>query len=210
MHKSFPHILFIFAQSVYTYIYMLKEKIIKTAINLFSRYGIKDVSIGQIATATHISKNMLYAIFDNKKELLLECLEYEKERMQKIIEKTEYETQNPMEKMILNLSDMHHYRSSFCPAFFRDLQQDPEMQSLMLSNKDKLHRLYMKYFDQGIKEGYFQPTFEYEPIASLFIEQMGDWNNIQQPYIILTFLRGVCTKKGLGVLDCYAPSNVHQ
>lgn len=187
---------------------MSKEKIIKTAIHLFSRYGIKDVSMSQVAAALQITKKELYVDFANKKDLLLACLEYEKVRMQLIIEKTENDVQNAMEAMIVCWSNMLHYRSSFCPAFFKDIQQDTETQNMMLSAKDKLHDLYMGYFKQGIKEGYFQSAFEYETIASLFIEQLGALNKIQQPHIILTFLRGVCTDKGIEVLDRFVPYKV--
>lgn len=184
---------------------MPREKILKTAINLFARYGIKGVSMNQIATALQMSKKTLYTEFENKEEMLLECLKFEKERMEKVIKKSEEEAQNPLEALIMVMFNMYHYRSSFCPAFFRDVQRYLEAQDRVLSTKAKLHDLYMKYFEQGIEKGYFQPTFEYEAIASLFIEQLGDWDNIQQPYLILTFLRGVCTEKGLEVLGQFTP-----
>lgn len=184
---------------------MPREKILKTAVGLFARYGIKGVSMNQIATALQMSKKTLYAEFGNKEEMLLECLKYERVRMRKLTEKTEEEAQNTLEALILGMSNMFHYRSTFCPSFFRDMQRYPEAQEIVLSTKAQMHDLYMKYFNLGIKEGYFQPAFEYEAIASLFIEQLGDWNNLQQPYIILTFLRGVCTEKGIEVLDHFSP-----
>lgn len=177
-------------------------------MSLFARYGIKGVSMNQIATALQMSKKTLYAEFENKEEMLSECLKYEKVRMQKLIEKNEEEAQNPLEALILGMSTMFHYRSTLCPAFFRDLQRYMEAQDIVLATKAKSHDLYMKYFNQGIEEGYFQSTFEYEAIASLFIEQLGDWNNLQQPYIILTFLRGVCTEKGLEVLNHFTLLNI--
>lgn len=188
--------------------YMSREKILKTAVNLFALYGIKGVSMNQIASALQMSKKTLYAEFDNKEDMLLECLRYEEDRMVKVIRKTEEEAQNSLESLILGMSNMYHYRSSFCPAFFRDIQRYAEAQEMVLSTKIKQHDLYMKYFAEGIKEGYFQPDFEYEVIASLFIEQLGDWDNIQQPYIILTFLRGICTEKGIEVLNSFVPMKV--
>ena len=184
---------------------MPREKILRTAMGLFSRYGIKGVSMNQIATALQMSKKTLYAEFENKEEMLMECLKYEKGRIRRLIEKDEEEAQNSLEALILVMSSMFHYRSTLCPAFFRDVQRYVDAQDAVLSIKDKLHDLYMKYFRNGTEEGFFQSTFEYEAIASLFIEQLGDWNNIQQPYIILTFLRGVCTEKGVEVLDNYSP-----
>ena len=184
---------------------MPREKILKTAVSFFARYGIKGVSMNQIATALQMSKKTLYAEFENKEDMLLECLRYEKLRMEKVIEKTEQEAQNPLEALILGLSNMYHYRSSFCPAFFRDVEKYMEAQDMVQASKIRMHNLYMKYFKQGIEEGYFQPNYEYEAIASLFTEQLGDWDNLQQPYLILTFLRGVCTEKGVEVLNHFTP-----
>jgi len=187
---------------------MLRDKILKTAVSLFARYGIKGVSMNQIASALQMSKKTLYAEFENKEEMLLEGLKFEKERMEMVIKKTEDDAQNSLEALILGMANMYHYRSSFCPAFFRDLQRYIDAQDMVLSSKIRLHDLYMKYFKQGIEEGFFQSSFEYEAIASLFTEHLGDWDNIQQPYIIITFLRGVCTEKGIEVLNHFTPIKV--
>lgn len=184
---------------------MLRNKILKVAIDLFSRYGIKGVSMNQIASALQISKKTLYLEFDNKEDLLIECLNYEEERLKLIFSNTDKEAGNPLERLILNMSNMYHYRSSFCPAFFRDLQRYPDAQDRFIDEKSTLQKLYVKYFREGVEEGYFQGDFEYETIASLFTEQLGDWNNVQQPYIIITFLRGICTEKGLNVLNVFLP-----
>lgn len=184
---------------------MPKDKILRTAIDLFSRYGIKGVSMSQIATILQISKKTLYTEFSNKEELLQECLKYEDERIRKLIRETEKESQNSLEALIFTMSSMFHYRSNFCPAFFRDIERYTGAQETVLSTKDALQQLYMRYFNQGITEGYFQNEFEYEPIASLFITQLGDWNNLKQPYIIFTFLRSVCTPKGIDSLDRFVP-----
>lgn len=184
---------------------MSKEEISKAAVSLFARYGIKGVSMGQIAATLQMSKKTLYAAFDNKEELLQECLRYENERMEKIIRKSVEEAQNPLEALILSMADMYHYRSTFCPAFFRDMQRYTEAQSMLLSTKIRVYDLYMKFFGQGMAEGYFQKGFEYETIASLFVEQLGDWDNVHQSHIMLTFLRGMCTGKGLEALDRFTP-----
>lgn len=188
--------------------YMSREKILRTAVSLFARYGVKGVSMNQIASALQMSKKTLYTEFENKEEMLLECLRHEGKRMEKVIKKTEEEAQNALEALLISMSNMFHYRSSFCPAFFRDVQRYMEANDMVLSTKIKIHDLYMKYFRQGIDEGFFQSCFEYEVIASLFIEQLGDWDNIQQPYIILTFLRGVCTEKGIEVLNHFSPVKI--
>lgn len=51
-----------------------REKIIETALQMFSSRGCKGVTMDDIAQAMHISKRTLYETFANKEELLAECL----------------------------------------------------------------------------------------------------------------------------------------
>ena len=51
---------------------MIKEQIINTAFDLFSQYGIKSVSMDDVAKAAGISKRTLYESFEDKETLLIE------------------------------------------------------------------------------------------------------------------------------------------
>src|SRR5574344_84312 len=55
---------------------MQNEKIIIEASQLFVRYGIKAISMDDIARQVGISKRTLYESFLSKDELLVQCLEY--------------------------------------------------------------------------------------------------------------------------------------
>ena len=46
-----------------------------TAFNLFSQYGIKNVSMDDIAHNMNISKRTIYELFDNKETLLIESMD---------------------------------------------------------------------------------------------------------------------------------------
>ena len=50
---------------------MIKEQIINTAFDLFSQYGIKSVSMDDVAKAAGISKRTLYESFEDKETLLI-------------------------------------------------------------------------------------------------------------------------------------------
>ncbi len=51
-----------------------REKIVETALQMFSSRGCRGVTMDDIAQALHISKRTLYETFANKEELLAECL----------------------------------------------------------------------------------------------------------------------------------------
>ena len=57
----------------------LKIKILDTSLPLFKKLGVKAVKMDDIASILTISKRTLYEIYDNKEQLLFECIKREKE-----------------------------------------------------------------------------------------------------------------------------------
>ncbi|MBP6870503.1 MAG: helix-turn-helix transcriptional regulator [Bacteroidales bacterium] len=51
------------------------ERIILKSIELFTRYGIRLVTMDQIAEEVGMSKRTIYELFKNKDTLVMECLE---------------------------------------------------------------------------------------------------------------------------------------
>ncbi|NDW12153.1 TetR/AcrR family transcriptional regulator [Bacteroides sp. 214] len=188
---------------------MVRERIVQTASSLFAKYGIKSVSMNHIAEVLHISKKTIYIEFYSKEEVLLECFRYEEERIRKIIKKNEEEASNSLEALAMSMSSLYHYNATMCPAFFKDLRRYSVAQDALLVNKAKMHDLLLKYFNRGVVEGYFQSSFMYEPLASLCLELLSSKGNRQQPQVVLTFLRGVCTKKGIEVLNKFTVTDMN-
>ena len=60
---------------------MIKEQIINTAFDLFSQYGIKSVSMDDVAKAAGISKRTLYESFEDKEPLLIEGIDRNSESL---------------------------------------------------------------------------------------------------------------------------------
>ena len=53
---------------------MTKEQVMTTALDMFSQYGIKSVSMDDIARNTGISKRTIYEFFEDKETLLQEAI----------------------------------------------------------------------------------------------------------------------------------------
>ena len=54
----------------------LKERIVQTALVLFGKYGIKSITMDEIASGLGISKRTLYETFKDKESILMECYLY--------------------------------------------------------------------------------------------------------------------------------------
>ncbi len=53
-----------------------KEKIIKEAVKLFTKYGFEDVSVSSIAVEARIGKGTIYTYFKTKDDILEGCTKY--------------------------------------------------------------------------------------------------------------------------------------
>ena len=64
---------------------MTKEQVMTTALDMFSQYGIKSVSMDDIARNTGISKRTIYEFFEDKETLLQEAIKYHNNTMRKYL-----------------------------------------------------------------------------------------------------------------------------
>ncbi len=61
----------------------MKQKLIKTAFNLFASKGFKDVSLDMVASKAGVTKGALYWHFKSKKDLILAACDYYYEQWRK-------------------------------------------------------------------------------------------------------------------------------
>ena len=61
----------------------LRAKILKTAGELFFKFGIRSVSIDDICNELHISKKTFYTVFKQKDELVVELLDAMSQKKEK-------------------------------------------------------------------------------------------------------------------------------
>lgn len=149
-----------------------------TALDLFSQHGIKSVSMDDIARNMGISKRTIYEFFEDKETLLVKGIEYNHKKMKQVLTELEEGPYSVVEEIIL---------------FYEEC---------------------MKLFTRGVKEGVFQKGINFEIVTLLAKEQIkmirptGAFLNhsVSEVYktVLFTFLRGICTEKGLAILDRYA------
>ena len=191
-----------------------KNQIIKTAYDLFSQYGIKNVSMDDIARNVSISKRTLYDYFDDKEELLLQGFTRFYEQLYTKLNKIENEAHSALDTILLFYDELMKNPRWYNPKFYEDIKRYPNVQEVMEDEKKRLSEKCNAYFAQGVKEGEFQPEVNFKIMSLLVKEQMTmmrpsrEFSNhsIREVYntVLLTFLRGICTEKGRKKLERYA------
>lgn len=183
---------------------MSKDSIVITALKIFGRFGIKNVSMSQIASAVHVSKRTLYSYFGSKDELLYACMKYDWENVSEILYIVENQYENAMKTVIMLSDKVYQYRVSYCPAFYKDIVQFDDANLKLKEIYDRIRQRFGEYFNRGVEEGLFQSQRNYEVMSFILVEQMILQSRVNMSHrttIYFTFLRGLCTDEGMRVLD---------
>lgn len=193
---------------------MVKEQIMITALDLFSQYGIKSVSMDDIARNMGISKRTLYEFFEDKETLLVEGMEFQYNKMHLYLEQLEQEPYTVLDLIISFYEEYMKRPRWYNQKFYDDLKRYPKALQKTEKEKTDFSKKCMKLFNRGVKEGVFQASINFEIVTLLTKEQLkmvrpsGAFLNHSAmevfKTILFAFLRGICTTKGLTILDRYA------
>lgn len=185
-----------------------------TALDLFSQHGIKSVSMDDIARNMGISKRTIYEFFEDKETLLVKGIEYNHKKMKQVLIELEEGPYSVVEEIILFYEECMKRPRWYNRKFYDDLKRYPKALELNEKNKAEFSKKCMKLFSRGVKEGVFQKGINFEIVTLLAKEQIkmirptGAFLNhsVSEVYktVLFTFLRGICTEKGLAILDRYA------
>ncbi len=101
----------------------MKERIIKSALNLFWRYGIKSVTMDDIAKDLGISKRTIYQHYSDKEAILALVIQEEIKSQKCEMEKLDQQASNPIEQMMYSSTQMRDTLSNMNPTLLYDLKK---------------------------------------------------------------------------------------
>lgn len=188
----------------------VKERIIQAALSLFWRYGIKSITMDDIAHDQGISKRTIYQHFPDKEAILEHAISHELATQKCEIQKVEEATSNPIDEMLQTSEQMQSYMANMNPVLMYDLKKyypkawqmfaSYKNDFVLNSLKDNLHR--------GIERGYYHKDLNVDILAVLRMEQIElafdptifppknhSMVDIQVQFVH-HYLRGLLTEKG--------------
>ena len=152
----------------------IREKIQKGAEDLFMRYGVRSISMDDIARHLSVSKKTLYQHFADKEDIVTVTCKAHLERHESEFMSIRKTARNAIEELFhlsqcvrKNLQDMN-------PSLLFDLQKyHPKAWSVWLNHKNKFIRESVVHnLKEGIAEGYFRPEMDPEIIAAVRLEMI--------------------------------------
>lgn len=182
---------------------------------LFLQYGIKSLSMDDIARELGISKKTLYHHFKDKKDVVMQVVTHAMEsldcKMSNIIKENSF---NAIDILFFVSKEIAENRKNMNPNINFDLQKYYPDAWLLVSEHRKKHifgKIYLNT-EQGVKEGLYRDDFNIGVIAKLYEEQVNHlflWGrhslDVSFDEILETVfvyhIRGIASQKGLEYLE---------
>jgi len=201
----------------------IRERIIKEAFTLFIKYGIRGVTMDQIACELGISKRTLYENFEDKNTLLINGIEhFRKIKHSEAVDMLK-NCDNVVESLYFIGRHGEEFRKKVNPLFFEDIRKFyPEIHSKITDKSlDKEYPLMETMFRKGITEGVFKKELNSELIAAFWHQVMTIFMNEEmfprERYtqkelllnLIIPYLKGISTDKGQKLIEKYFENEIN-
>lgn len=195
-----------------------RNKIIEKATELFLVMGVKNITMDQIASEAGVSKRTIYELFKDKDDLVIQSLRemiiYNNKQMLGIIAQAQHVIEAIF--MIIKRETMH--RKGYTRIFIEDIRKYySRVNESLYSCKESLKEFSASYtlLEKGIREDIFRKDIQIELVDNFLHELMNlmersDRIKALNPMpedilrsISLPYLRGICTAKGVKLMDQY-------
>ena len=194
-----------------------RDKILASADDLFFRYGIKSVTMDDIAKHLSMSKKTIYQYFKDKDEIVYLITEMHLEKDREETEAMQEESANTIEFLYLLFKCMKESFSKINPSVLFDLKKyHTKAWTLFLEYKKSVFfNSMVSALQRGIEEGNFREDIHPQTLAKLRLEEVQmpfdenifprDEYGFQETHFQLFdhFVHGIVTEQGLKLLNNY-------
>jgi AcrR family transcriptional regulator len=194
-----------------------KEKIRKAAEGLFTKYGIRSISMDEIARHLSVSKKTLYQHFADKDELVTLVIQGHMQEMKGFYEELTEKSSNAIDELHQISLCLKRDMEDMNPSLLFDIQKfHPKAWNVWADHKhDFIHKSIVRNIEQGIKEGNFRPEINAHVLAKLRLANIENsfddrifprdkFSIVEvQTQFFEHFVYGLCTDKGRKLYQKY-------
>ena len=200
----------------------IKNKILAGASELFMRYGIRSVSMDDVARHLSVSKKTLYQYFADKDEIVTMVAAFMMEHNQKEYESLHVSSRNAIEELVKISFCMKKDFQKMNPTYLFDLKKHhAKAWSLWLTHKQKnIRESIIRNLKQGMEEGFYRPEINHNVLAISRLELIQitfddqifpatEYNLVEVNIQLFDhFVYGILTEKGRKVYEKYKQQQV--
>lgn len=196
-------------------------KIITTSIELFINYGVKSVTMEDVARELSISKKTLYKFVSNKSELVHKCVLFLFSTIKFSLEDIQSKSTNAIDELFEFDEQLTEVMRAQKPTIIIQLKKHyPETFSWLMEERKRLvMNLTKKNLRKGVAQGYYRNNMNIEYIAMIYYAQtmMFAQENLMPDELctspafvrenLLYHIRGIASPTGLKYLHEKLQSN---
>lgn len=183
--------------------------------DLFFRYGIKSMTMDDIARQLGMSKKTIYTHFPDKKTMLKAMMSDFLQCHYQEVQQAKQDSSNAIEEMFVIAGLGMERMDKITPGFIFDLRKyhGDIWSTFETFRNTSIYQEVTSNIRRGISEGLFREDVDIEIAAHMHIQHLnlivdpGSFAQTNKPVrsilytIMITFIRGLATSKGLKELD---------
>jgi len=201
-----------------------KEKIVEGAGELFMRYGVRSVTMDDVARELGMSKKTLYQFFTNKDDLVLEVSKAHIEREKIEFGEIKAVSKNALDELFSITKCLRISMQRVNPSLLFDLQKyHPSAWDLFLDFKYNFIRsMVERNVTKGVEEGYYRSEITPDVMAKLRMEQVqmafdpkvfppSEYDLVEvQMQVLDHFIQGLLSHQGRKLYETYQKQMTNQ
>ena len=195
----------------------LRERILLKAQDLFHKYGIRSVTMDEIASQLGMSKKTIYQSFADKDELVDATLQQHIDSNKCRCEEDNLKAENAVHEIFLTIDMLEELLADMSPSIFYDLEKfHPKTFAKVTHHRNQyLYKVVKSNLEWGISEDLYRSEIDVEIVTKIRVETMFlPFNQIlfpQNKYSLVQveketmelFLYGVATTKAHKMINKY-------
>jgi AcrR family transcriptional regulator len=194
-----------------------KERILKKADELFKRYGIRSVSMDDIAAQVGMSKKTLYQYYVDKEELVNAVFTTIMDQNKESCGSCVHHADNALHEVFLQFDQVQEMLAEMNPSVLYDMEKyhAPTFAKFKAYQNEFLYGMIRSNFERGVAEGLYRNDFDIEIITRFRINTMMSAFNLDlypasrtnlvyvEQQLLDLFLYGIVTAKGIKLIQKY-------
>ena len=193
----------------------VKDRIIEQSMILFLRYGIKSITMDDIAREHGMSKKTLYQYVDNKADLIENIIRKHIDNEKMAITTIREHTKDAIEEMLMIAKHVIQLLRETPPGMAYDLQKHyrPCWNMMEKFNQKHLYAVIKDNIGKGVEQGIYRADINSDIVAKLYVAKssmvvdeelfpLSEYNKetLFKEYINY-HIHGIASPKGLKLLE---------